>query len=385
MRILPYCAIVLLSVFFAACGSGKKEPVQNNTATAPTETYDTVLSTNFYKRMEGTIAGQQVVVQLQSYNGAIQGMYYYLNHGAWIMLGGNIDPVHPNNVTLTESNFSDGEKTATLDCRYENGTLKGSWRSADGKKDYLIDLKESYPEGSYTFTTQSLKDSLAAFATDSSPVAQVSKAFVIPLLDDDAGQWLSLEIKKALSVDSALYPLDIATAAQKMNGKFLKSYREEVKGMGHDDMVSFLNYEDQATMTLCYNENGYVILATDNYSYTGGAHGNGGTSFSCLDVKNRKKLKLRDVMTADSVQLQPVVEAAFRRQQGLTPTDSLTGILFENHLATTENFYFTNTGIGFYYFPYEVAAYAVGPIQVFVPFTALKKYLKPDFAQRMKL
>lgn len=386
MNIKLLSLIVLPSALFTACGNEKKEPVQEQTVTETKPVFDSVLTMSFYKRMEGTIADQPVVLQLQCYNGKIQGMYYYLNHGVWIMLSGAVNPANPNNITIQESNFSDGEKTATLDCKYEQGTLKGSWRSADGRKNYLIDLKESYPEGSYTFTTISLHDSLAAFPqVDSSPVATVSKDFVVPLKDDEDGQWLNLQVKKAIGIDTALLTLDISTGATKMNGKFLKGYRDEVKGMGEDGFASFLNYEDVQHISVCYNENGYVILNTDIYSYTGGAHGNGGSSFNCLDVQNKKALKLKDILKADSSQLQPIVEAEFRKQQGLKPTDSLTGILFENHLATTDNFYFTNKGIGFYYFPYEVAAYAVGPIHVFVPFTSLQRYLAPDFVQRMKL
>lgn len=386
MNIKLLSFIVLLSVSCTACGDEKKEPVQRQTITETKSIYDSLLTRNFYKRMEGTIADQQVVVQLQCYNGKIQGMYYYLNHGVWIMLSGVVNPANPNNITIQESNFSDGEKTAILDCKYEPGTLKGSWRSADGKKNYLIDLKENYPAGSYRFTTMSLHDSLAAFpGVDSSPVATVSKDFVIPLKDDEDGKWLNVQIKKAIGIDSALLTLDISAGATKMNGKFLKGYRDEVKGMGEDGFASILNYEDMQNVSVCYNENGYVILNTDIYSYTGGAHGNGGSSFNCLDVQNKRALKLKDILKADSVHLQPIVETEFRKQQGLKPTDSLTGILFENHLATTDNFYFTNKGIGFYYFPYEVAAYAVGPIHVFVPFTSLKHYLAPDFAERMKL
>jgi hypothetical protein len=375
---------VLLAVLFSACGNNKKETVQQTVVTDTVAAYDSVLTPNFYKRLEGTIANQPVVVQLQSYNGQIQGTYYYLSHGTWITLSGAMNKTNPNNLTLIESNLSDGEKTGTLDCKYEHGTLKGSWRSADGKKDYLIDLKENYPDGSYTFTTQSVKDSMAAFQTDSSPVATVSKDFLVPLKDDDYGKFLSLQIKYALSIDSSLLSMDIGAGAVKMNGKFLKSYRDEVKSVGKTE-VPFLNYESMASMSVYYNENSYLVLGTDEYSYTGGAHGNGGTTFKVFDVKNKRLLKLKDVVSADSAQLQPIVEAEFRKQQGLKPGDSLTGILFENHLATTGNFYFTNKGIGFYYFPYEVAAYAVGPIQVFVSYASLKKYLNPEFVQRMKL
>lgn len=386
MNIKLLSLFVLLSVLFTACGNEKKEPVQQQPITENKVAYDSILTMNFYKRMEGTIADQPVVVQLQCYNGRIQGLYYYLNHGVWIMLSGDVNKTNPNNVTIEESNFSDGEKTAILDCKYDQGTLKGSWRSADGKKNYLIDLKESYPEGSYTFTTMSLHDSLAAFPqVDSSPVANVSKAFVVPLKDDEESQWLDLQIKKSVGIDSSLLTMDIQTGAAKMNGKFLKGYSDEVKNMGKDGFASFLNYESILNTSVCYNENGYVILNANEYAYTGGAHGNGGSSFSCLDVKNKKELKLKDILKIDSARLQPIVEAEFRKQQGLKSTDSLTTILFENHLATTDNFYFTNKGIGFYYFPYEVAAYAVGPIHVFVPFASLQRYLAPDFVQRMKL
>lgn len=387
MTIKQLRLILVSALLFAACGNDQKEGKQQLTTDAETKpVHDTLLNANFYKRMEGTIADQPVVVHLQCFNDRIQGMYYYTNHGAWMMLEGALNPDHPNDVRITESNFSDGERTASLDCRYEQGTLKGSWQSADGKKNYLVDLKEYYPEGSYTFTTLSIQDSLAAFpGVDSSPIARVGNDFVIPLNNDADSRWLEIPLRKALSVDTALKSPDLASGVRKMNDKYLKGYRDEVKNMGKDGFAAVLNYEDIQHITICYNENGYVIYDDDIYSYSGGAHGNGGSNFYCLDVLSKKELNLHDVITADSASLQPIVEAAFRKEQGLKPTDSLTGILFENHLATTRNFYFTNKGISFYYFPYEVAAYVIGPINVFVSFASLKHYLNPDFARRMKL
>ncbi len=384
----PYIPSLLLALFlFAACGSDKKETKGAAEHQETTVATDTVLSPNFYKRLEGTIAGQPVVMQLQAYNGDISGVYYYLNHGEWLSLSGKLNISDPNKVVLTESNSGEGEKSGTMDCTYGQGAFKGSWRNADGSKNYLIDLKEVYPEGSYTFTTQSLQDSSAAFPQKKeSPMATVSNQFVLPLKQDADGKWLETEIKKALHIDSSLMALDLVSGAKRMNSKYLQSYKDEAGNMGSDEQfTSFLNYEDWQTVSIVYNENGYVILNSDVYSYSGGAHGNGGSSFYCLDVQQKKQLKLRDVITADSARLQPIVEAAFRKQQRLSPTDSLNTILFENHLATTSNFYFTNKGLGFYYFPYEVAAYAVGPIQVFVTFNELKPFLTPGFRARMKL
>ena len=387
MKALYAPFILLLVSVIAACSSDPKETRESTTNTDTVAVYDSVLTPNFYKRLEGTIADQPVVVHLQASNGEISGVYYYLSQGEWLNLNGKLNLAEPNKVTLTETSSGDGEKSGEMDCSYGQGSFKGSWRSADGSKNYIIDLKEAYPEGSYTFTTLSFKDSTPAFTDKpNSPQAQVSTGFIVPLKDDVSGKWLESEIRKVLHIDSALLSLDLATAAKKMNGKYLKSYKDETKNMGNDEQfTSFLNYEFWQAVSVCYNENGYVILNSSVYAYTGGAHGNGGTSFTCLDVRNQRELKLQDVITADSARLQPIVEAAFRKQQGLKPTDSLNTILFENHLATTNNYYFTNKGLGFYYFPYEVAAYAVGPIQVFVSFAELKSYLKPDFASRLKL
>ena len=383
----PAFLLLALSFFWAACGSNDKPAEEQPPAVTETRPVaDSVLTPNFYKRLEGTIADQQVVVHLQCANGTISGLYYYLNHGIWLMLSGSLNTAEPNKVSLTESSLSDGEKVAVMECSYEQGAFKGSWRSADGSKSYLVDLKEAYPQGSYTFTALSFSDSLSVVNGPEAPVARISNTFVIPLKDDTDGKWLSQKIRKALNMNSSLYALDLPAAVKKMNGKYLKAYRDEMKQMSQEDAASaMMNYEEIQHVSVCYNDNGFVILNSDIYAYTGGAHGNGGSNFYCLDVQNKKELKLEDVLNADSARLQPIVEAAFRKQQGLGPADSLNTILFENYLATTENFYFTNKGIGFYYFPYEVAAYAVGPIQVFVPFTALKPLLKQGFAQRMKL
>lgn len=378
---------LLISLLLTACGSNTSETVQEEKTTTTLPVFrDSVLTPNFYKRLEGTVAGQPVVVHLQSVNGTLSGIYYYLSQGKWLLLNGTLDAGDPNKVMLTETSTDNGEASGTLECSYAQGTFKGSWRNPDGTKNYVIDLREAYPEGTYTFTTLSLEDSVPAFPGKAgSPVARTSSEFVLPLQTDEAGQWLGSRIGKAMHTDTT-QPLDLAAAVQREHNQYLQSYKEETKGMGADEQfTSFLNYEDLQHVTVCYNDNGYVILSSEVYSYTGGAHGNGGISFYCLDVRNRKELQLRDVISADSARLQPIVEAAFRRQQGLQPADSLNTILFENHLATTQNFYFSSKGLGFYYFPYEVAAYAVGPIQVFVPYDALKAYLKPDFAARLKL
>ena len=79
-----------------------------------------------------------------------------------------------------------------------------------------------------------------------------------------------------------------------------------------------------------------------------------------------------------------LLEKYFRSQYGLKPTDSLAeGGLFENHIEPNDNFYLTGKGIGFTYMPYEIGPYAMGEINIFIPFREVEKYLKPGIKELM--
>ena len=64
----------------------------------------------------------------------------------------------------------------------------------------------------------------------------------------------------------------------------------------------------------------------------------------------------------------------------LNNTDPLTDAgLSDNKIKANDNFYVTTKGIGFSYSPYEIAAYAVGEINIFIPFSELSDCLLPRF------
>ena len=45
----------------------------------------------------------------------------------------------------------------------------------------------------------------------------------------------------------------------------------------------------------------------------------------------------------------------------------------------------TAKGIGFQYDPYEIAAYAYGPIFIYITFKEIQSYLKPEFKKLVGL
>lgn len=170
---------------------------------------------------------------------------------------------------------------------------------------------------------------------------------------------------------------------------FLQDFNDDIDTLkasnsGNDPVpYSLMHYNQQVHSNLVHNNNGYAVMSVSKYMYTGGAHGMFTQRFLCFDIPQKKALRLSDVLVMDSTQLESILEKQLREQYNIPADKPLTELLFDNRIALTQNFYFTSKGIGFLYQPYEIAAYAVGPINIWLPYTGLKPYLTPGFIQRM--
>ncbi|MFI5187016.1 MAG: DUF3298 domain-containing protein [Chitinophagales bacterium] len=141
------------------------------------------------------------------------------------------------------------------------------------------------------------------------------------------------------------------------------------------------DYDQSDQIMVVFQSSALLTLAKFSSSYTGGAHGNYGTLFTSVDLVNNKKLRLDDVITiGGQMQLSKLLEKYFRKTYSLKDTDSLTeGGLFGNQIEPNNNFYVTAKGIGFNYLPYEIGPFAMGEINIFIPFSELNNYLQPSF------
>ncbi|MBZ4190048.1 DUF3298 and DUF4163 domain-containing protein [Niabella beijingensis] len=217
-------------------------------------------------------------------------------------------------------------------------------------------------------------------------------AFSSLLLLEPATQesWYTALLKKNILAVQKPDSASLETTMTQFGRSFIENFRDDIdtmKAAGDEEEapVSMMHYDQQISSNLIYNNNGYAVLSVGNYAYTGGAHGMYGQTMICLDMQQKKELALDSVLKIDSATLQPILERHFRGRYKIADGKPLTDILFEDRLALTDNFYFTSRGIGFVYQPYEVAAYAFGLIDVWVPYTDLKPYLQPEFVQRMHL
>lgn len=118
----------------------------------------------------------------------------------------------------------------------------------------------------------------------------------------------------------------------------------------------------------------------DHYAFTGGAHPNSFRTYYVFDTQTGNELKSSSFL-ADSVALLKKVEKSFRTLEKLGDTTNLenAGYFLTNHkFFLPANYAFTREGIYFYYNPYEIAAYARGPITFTIPYKELEGIVKKE-------
>ena len=113
----------------------------------------------------------------------------------------------------------------------------------------------------------------------------------------------------------------------------------------------------------------FATLILSSYAYTGGAHGNWGTSFIHIDRKSGKELSLEDFFV-DINQLNDIAEPFFRKEYDLSPEEDLeqAGYWFEDAVfSVNNNFAFEGKDLVFLYGLYEIAPYASGTLELRIP------------------
>ncbi|HIU78063.1 MAG TPA: DUF3298 and DUF4163 domain-containing protein [Candidatus Avilachnospira avicola] len=152
-----------------------------------------------------------------------------------------------------------------------------------------------------------------------------------------------------------------------------------------EESDSFYGYQSISGIEI-KRADGRVFSFTDNfYDYTGGAHGNGGTTGISFDSKTGERLELSDLVS-DKDALKDYVIAELETRYGAD------GGLFEGWQDTVRNdidevpyaevegledaegnmtveFALSASGLEIYFQPYEIGPYALGTITVEVPYT----------------
>lgn len=145
-----------------------------------------------------------------------------------------------------------------------------------------------------------------------------------------------------------------------------------------DYSYSGFPYQYSSLMTgVTYSDASKLCLQISNYQFTGGAHGNGGNSYYCMDRSTGKQLKLTDLLDMSNADFQPLVIKYLQQRSDANPNmffdSDVSGTIKDTYKSLSDyNFYLTEKGIGIEFGNYEVAPYAAGPQNIVIPYAEVK-------------
>ena len=159
-----------------------------------------------------------------------------------------------------------------------------------------------------------------------------------------------------------------------------KDYESMLLMKDDEPSASFFNeyLEEESNV---FDKDGIFCFSTCVYSFTGGAHGLNTIKYTCVDLDNGSVITGKDLFIDDYESLlSPVIlEKLVEMQKVKSPKElEKTGFFDISDIKPNNNFYLNEKGITFVYNPYEIAAYFIGILEVFIPYEDITAVLASE-------
>ena len=141
---------------------------------------------------------------------------------------------------------------------------------------------------------------------------------------------------------------------------YINSISQTLRDESADMLVgsSMTTEEYQSKYSVVFADEKYISFRAEEYSYTGGAHGNTEITVGTIDRKTGRRLRIADFVSADRLpELTKILHVKVVTKLG--GKEKLQG-----EVRPIENFCVVKDGLKFVYNEYEVACYAVGAVEV---------------------
>ncbi|MFN3872945.1 MAG: DUF3298 and DUF4163 domain-containing protein [Ignavibacterium sp.] len=157
----------------------------------------------------------------------------------------------------------------------------------------------------------------------------------------------------------------------------------------YDDFVADTDYTSEfppdwvfsfeSDFRVTFNSSDFLSIVLDYYEFTGGAHGNYYSVGYNIRTSDGEVLSLPDILKTNS--LEALSEFVSEEILNMFDANSLNEAgLFEDELniSDDQDFYIIPNALVIQFDPYEIAPYAMGSIDVEIPFTKIKNLLKEN-------
>jgi hypothetical protein len=318
---------------------------------------------NVTKVFRGTIAEKPIQMTLTRSGENLNGTYFYQRIGKDLRLAGSIE---------TDGAFALAEYDAK---NVITGELRGFWRKADDGSVYL--------EGEWI--NPKTRES-SGLSVGEEMIFFTGKAKLINKTFEEKNKPRMFEISADYPELTGANPASAAKFNKLIKDSVMKEvadFRKNMLGLTADELKFFKESEMNA-----YLEMGYMVdFANDKVvsigfgasNFEGGAHPNHYSFTINFDLATGKKIELADLFKLNSNYLKVISDYSIKKlkeqQEDMTDDEWLAtgaGAKAENFKSWS----IKKTGILINFDPYQVAAYAAGPQEVFIPYSELKSILR---------
>ncbi len=257
-------------------------------------------------------------------------------------------------------------------------SLSGTIESADGNKTLPFEVTEKYPEGSIAMNVYYRKAVMPLVKKPRAPFAAIQLGMLLP--GESANPLISDSLIHLMLVKYTGKQVRITQPEKLLDGMrqvYFENYLFTNEGIYNETMASGLNWQSLKFLHILMNGSHILSFYIDHYAFTGGAHGLQTLQFTVVNLWTGKEVELKNIFKENSeAQLSSILSDKIHEMNHLPTTQSLKDAgFYTDTVKPAENFYITREGIGFYYNQYDIAPYASGSIDVFVPFRELKDLL----------
>ena len=193
---------------------------------------------------------------------------------------------------------------------------------------------------------------------------------------------------KVIQKINASIEKDILSSAPIENGSAnsVEEMIEELSNTYKELIAEFDDYEQawlvEINGDILHQDSAYISLASTVFNYTGGAHPNNNQLYRSYNLETGEAIKLSDIFIEGFERsLYQSAEIEFRMLKKIPPGNSLqsAGYWFEDdRFILNENFAIINNSLLFYFNPYEIGPYSLGPTELELKLTDYVDLIKKE-------
>lgn len=183
--------------------------------------------------------------------------------------------------------------------------------------------------------------------------------------------------KRVFSVVKELVQLDEKPLSKEDYSLLMESFIASYEEVKNEFPESTFGWEAAIAGEVKYESESLINIEIEHYTFTGGAHGYSGLQSLLIDPKTGNLIP-NECLFQNLDGLKRMAEEKFRNKYQIPLQGSInqTGYSFPNQeFVLPKNIFYTRDGLLLHYNQYEIASYAEGAKNLFLPFTILKEFL----------